>query len=218
MRHAEQHARSRTQERRRRLAVEAARLMSESGIRDFHQAKLKAAERLGIHDDKALPRNSEVQDALREYQRIFLGDSQPQLLRERREAAEQAMDFFARFDPRLVGAVLEGTADTHSSVCLHLFTDEPESVPLFLAEQRIPFEQRSRYLRLDRERSIEAPVYTFAAAGTPIDITVLPRQALRQAPLDRVDERPMQRATLAALRELILLDQLADYESSRAPP
>jgi len=216
MRHAEQHARSRTQERRRRLAVEAARLMSESGIRDFHQAKLKAAERLGIHDDKALPRNSEVQDALREYQRIFLADSQPQLLRERREAAEQAMGFFERFDPRLVGAVLEGTADAHSAVCLHLFTDEPEAVPLFLAEQRIPFEQRSRLLRMDRDRSIEAPVYQFAADATPIDITVLPRHALRQAPLDRVEERPMQRATLATLRELLLVDQLAGYEAGRA--
>ena len=216
MRHAEQHARTRTQERRRALAVEAARLMSESGIRDYHQAKLKAAERLGIQDDKSLPRNSEVQDALREYQRLFLPDSQPQLLRERRAAAEQAMEFFARFEPRLVGSVLEGTADAHSAVCLHLFTDDREAVPLFLAEQRVPFEQRTRQLRLDRERSLEADVYVFAAEGTPVDLTVLPRQLLRQAPLDRIDERPMQRASLAALRELILEDQLADWQASQA--
>lgn len=215
MRHAEQHARTRTQERRRALAVEAARLMSESGIRDFHQAKLKAAERLGIQDDKSLPRNSEVQDALREYQRLFLPDSQPQLLRERRAAAEQAMEFFAPFDPRLVGSVLEGTADAHSAVCLHLFSDDIEALPQFLSEQRIPFEQRTRQLRVDRERSIEAQVYVFAAEGTPVDLTVLPRQMLRQAPLDRIDERPMQRASLAALRELILEDQLADWQAAQ---
>lgn len=214
MRQARQHARSssqtrRQQEQRRRLALEAARLMSESGIRDYQLAKRKAADRLGVHDDKSLPRNSEIEEALREYQRLFLADSQPQLLRERREAAEQAMAFFERFEPRLVGAVLEGTADAHSAVCLHLFSDDPEAVPLFLREQRIPCEQRSRQLRLDRQRSVDAAVFVFSAAGTPIDITVLPRDALRQAPLDRVVERPMQRASLSGVRELLLADRLA---------
>lgn len=73
MHHARQHADTRTRERRHRLAHEAARLMAEGGIRDFHQAKLKAASRLGIHDDASLPRNREIEDALREYQRLFAG-------------------------------------------------------------------------------------------------------------------------------------------------
>src|SRR5690606_10843586 len=109
-RHAQLHAETRTRERRQRLAIEAARVISESGIRDFHLAKLKAAQRLGIHDDQSLPRNSEIETALREYQRLFMGDSQAELLRERRDAAAQAMAFLARFEPRLVGAVLDGTA------------------------------------------------------------------------------------------------------------
>ena len=44
MHHARQHAETRTRERRLRLAHEAARLMAEGGFRDYHQAKLKAAE------------------------------------------------------------------------------------------------------------------------------------------------------------------------------
>ena len=40
MHHARQHAETKTRERRYRLAHEAARLIAESGIRDFHQAKL----------------------------------------------------------------------------------------------------------------------------------------------------------------------------------
>ena len=111
MHHARQHAETRTRERRHRLAHEAARLMAESGIRDYHQAKLKAAERLGIHDDASLPRNREIEDALREYQRLFQGDAQAAGLRQRREAALRALEFFARFDARLVGPVLDGTAD-----------------------------------------------------------------------------------------------------------
>src|SRR3546814_7723234 len=72
MHRARQHAETRTRERRHRLAHEAARLMAEGGIRDYHQAKLKAATRLGIHDDASLPRNREIEDALREYHGMFL--------------------------------------------------------------------------------------------------------------------------------------------------
>src|SRR5690606_28568032 len=103
MHRARQHAETRTRERRRRLAHEAARLMAEGGIRDYHQAKLKAATRLGIHDDASLPRNREIEDALREYQRLFLGASHRAALRLRREAALRALEFFAGFDARLVG-------------------------------------------------------------------------------------------------------------------
>lgn len=213
MRHAEQHAKTRTRERRQRLAIEAARLMVEGGIRDFHQAKLKAAARLGEHDDSALPRNSEIEEALREYQRLFQADSQPQLVQVRREAALRAMSYLVRFDPRLVGTVLEGTADAHSAVCLHLFDDDSDAVPRFLDESGIPYEQRERHLRLDRERSAEFPVYLFAADNLPFDLTVLPRDALRQAPLDRIGERPMRRASLVALQELIAKEQIAAYEA-----
>src|SRR5690606_6689468 len=69
--HAQAHAQTRTRERRHRLAHEAARLMAEGGMRDYHQAKLKAAQRLGILDDASLPRNREIEAALREYQRLF---------------------------------------------------------------------------------------------------------------------------------------------------
>ena len=201
--HAMTHSETRTRERRQRLAIEAARLISEGGIRDFHLAKRKAAHRLGIHDDASLPRNSEIQEALRDYQRLFLAQSQPQLLRERREAAASALTFFAAFEPRLVGAVLEGTADEHSAVCLHLYTDEPESVPRFLHEHDIPAQSSSRRIRLDRDRSIDATVWLFAADCLPFDLAVLPRDALRQAPLDRVGEKPMRRASLSALQELL---------------
>jgi hypothetical protein len=213
MRHAEQHSKTRARERRQRLAIEAARLMVEGGIRDYHQAKLKAAARLGESDEGSLPRNSEIEEAVREYQRLFQGDSQPQELRRRREAATRAMAFLAAFEPRLVGAVLEGTADAHSAVCLHVFEEQAEALPRFLDEHGIPYEQRSRQLRLDRERSVDVPVYLFSAEDLPFDLTALPREALRQAPLDRIGERPMRRASLAALQELLAAEDIADFEA-----
>ena len=197
------HASDRQQHNRRRVAQEAARLMSEHGIRDYHRAKLKAAERLGIEDAQALPRNQEIEQALREHQRIFLADSQPQLLRERRLAALDAMRFLARFEPRLVGAVLDGTADAHSAVCLHVFSDDPEAVSRHLHDHGVPFDTQTRHLRTSRDDQTEFPVLLFAADGLPFDLTVLPHDALRQAPLDRVDEKPMHRAGLAAVEALL---------------
>lgn len=214
MHHARQHAETKTRERRYRLAHEAARLIAESGIRDFHQAKLKAAARLGIHDDASLPRNREIEDALREYQRLFQGDAQASELRHRREAALRALDFFGDFDARLVGPVLEGTADANSSVHLQLYTDDADSVPRFLDEHRIPAEPRSRRVRLDRERALEVPTWLFSAEDLAFDLTVLPHAALRQAPLSSIDEKPMRRASAAQLQALLVEEEVAGFEAS----
>ena len=210
-RHAHEHALTRTRERRHRLAHEAARLMAEGGIRDYHQAKLKAAERLGIHDDASLPRNSEIEDALREYQRLFQRDG-AEGLRLRREAALRALEFFAAFEPRLVGPVLDGTADARSPVALHLHSDDPDAVARFLEQHHIPAESRSRRIRLDRERSDDYPVWLFSAEDLAIDLTVLPGTVLRQAPLSGVDERPIRRASAVQLRELLAEAEIAEFE------
>lgn len=212
MHRARQHAETRTRERRHRLAHEAARLMAEGGMRDYHQAKLKAAERLGIHDDASLPRNREIEEALRAYQRLFHGDAQAGALRARRDAALRALDFFERFDPRLVGPVLEGTADQHSPVHLHLYSDDADAVPRFLDDAGIPAESRSRHVRMDRAREGDFPVWIFSAEELSFDLLVLPQDALRQAPLSGVDEKPMKRASAAQLRQLLADEEIAGYE------
>jgi hypothetical protein len=195
--------RSRGEQMRRRIAVEAARLISEHGIRDYHLAKRKAAERLGVPVDSALPKNAEIEDALREHQRLFDAQDQPRRLRQLRESARDALQFFSRFEPRLVGAVLDGSADRHSAVCLHLFSDEVETVAGFLDERGIPYEEQSRQLRLTREVQREFPAFVFSAGETPVDVTVMPTELSRQAPLDRSGEKPMRRASLTVLEELL---------------
>lgn len=213
MHHARQHAETRTRERRHRLAHEAARLMAEGGFRDYHQAKLKAAERLGIHDDASLPRNREIEQALREYQRLFVGESQLQAVHSRRQAALRALEFLDSFSPRLLGPVLDGTADVNSPVLLQLHTDDADAVPRFLEEHRIPADARTRHVRLDRNRDGEFPVWLFSAEELSFDLTVLPLDSLRQAPLSGVDEKPVKRASLANLQQLIADEEVAAYES-----
>jgi hypothetical protein len=74
---------------------------------------------------------------------------------------------------------------------------------MFLQEKGIPYEERTRRLRLERERTADVPVFVFSAGSSAIDLTVLPYDRLRQAPLDRIDEKPMRRANLAAVEELV---------------
>jgi len=203
------YAQTRAHEQRRLIAVEAARLIAEGGLRDYRQAKLKAAQRLGIFDDVSLPKNGEIEDALREHQRLFRAE-QPETLQRLRESALEALRFFAEFEPRLVGPVLEGTADEHSAVCLHLHDDGADRVAMFLQERGIPYEERTRRLRLERDVTADVPVFVFTAGDSAIDITVLPYDRLRQAPLDRIDEKPMRRANLAAVEELVQREDSAN--------
>lgn len=203
MHRAREHAATQTRERRHRLAHEAARLMAEGGIQDFHHARMKAASRLGIRDEASLPRNAEIEEALREYQRLFAGPAREDALQRRRLAAVDALTFLQGFSPRLVGPVLEGTADANSAVQLHLYVDDADAVQRFLEENGIPSEIRSRRVRLDRERGGDAPLWRFTADGLTFELLVLPYDALRQAPLSTVDDRPMRRASLAQLRVLI---------------
>ncbi|KLI99630.1 hypothetical protein [Luteimonas sp. FCS-9] len=202
----QQHAGARSRERRHRLAHEAARLMAEGGIHDIHQARLKAAGRLGIHDDASLPQDQEIERALQEYRRLFSSASHADALRRSREAALEALAFFAPFQPRLHGGVLDGTADAQAPVQLHLHGDDADAVQRFLVDHRIPAQARSRRVRLDRARREDCPTWAFHAGEVAFELTVLPSNALRQAPLRADDDRPMRRASEAQLRQLLALE------------
>lgn len=196
------------------IAQAAARFMAEGGIRDYYLAKHKALERLGINRNTPnMPRNTEVQEALAEYQRLFQGESQPRALAQLREAAAEAMKLFAEFRPRLVGPVLSGLADTASAVNLHLFAETPEQVVLFLLDRDIPHESDLRRLRVNEREWVDLPLFRFMAREVPVELTVFPPEGLRQAPLSPVDGRPMQRAGLREVQALLEYDLERDWLS-----
>jgi hypothetical protein len=185
------------------MAQEAARIMAEHGIQDFGTAKRKAAARLGVTDEGALPRNSEIEAALAQYQRLFAADSHGASLQSQRRAALQAMRSLINFSPRLVGPVLSGTATRHADVHLHLFADPPEAVALDLLNHGVGHEVGERRLRLDAERVRSFPSVRFEVDAHMIDATVFPVDGIRQAPVSPVDGRPMRRADAAELESLL---------------
>lgn len=195
---------ARGKQMRHLIAMEAARLMAEHGIKDYYTAKHKAAVRLGAPDTQHIPRNDEVEQALSDYQRLFKGHTQPQQLKQLRETALQAMRMLAAFNAQLVGSVLSGTAHAHSDINLHLFTDVPEEVGIFLLEENIPFESVERYLRSGREaQALRYPGYRFMAGKTVMDLTIFPLNGVRQSPRSPIDGKPMRRAGLSTVQKLL---------------
>ena len=191
---------------RRALAQEAARIMAEHGVDDYGFAKRKAAERLGVGEHAVLPKNSEVEAALVEYQRLFAADSHATLLERQRQAAAEAMRLLERFEPRLVGAVLAGSATAHQDIVLHVFSDSAEAVSFLLMDAGIPYRVGERRVRMNAERTVSHPAVEFTVDDFDVEAIVFPKDGIRQAPLSPTDGRPMRRVDLVDL-ELLLASE-----------
>ena len=188
---------------RAQIAQMAAKLIAREGVADFGSAKRKAALRLGIESERNLPTNVEVEQALQEYQRLFQSHSQPDHLRNLRRAALQAMQFLQQFRPRLVGAVLLGTATEFSEITLHLYCNAAEDVAWFLSEAGIKFEQISRIIKTAPGKSLEFPALCFIAGEIPVVLVLFTETLEAIRPLSPVDGRPMRRATLASFKTMM---------------
>lgn len=187
---------------RRRIIQEAARIMADEGVRDFAAAKRKAASRLGQVENRHLPSNREVEEALSDYLKLFHAKDLPHTLARLLDTALETMRLLMAFEPRLTGPLLQGVATPYSDVQIHAFADDPEQLALCLQEHRIPYDEDHRRLRYGGDRQETAPVFRFVAGNTTVEIMALPLQAAREAPLSPVDARPMKRAGLRDVERL----------------
>lgn len=187
---------------RSRICQEAARIMVEEGVRDFHAAKRRAANRLNLPEARNLPNNEEIEQAFVQYLSLFQGRELPERRRHLRTLALEAMRFLAPFEPKLVGGVLSGAVTAHSPIELQLAADTPEEVGFLLAEHHIPYEQFDRRVRFGGEREERVAGYRFTADEVVVELTVLSRLQAREAPLSPVDGRPMRRAALREVETL----------------
>ncbi|MEM7612148.1 MAG: hypothetical protein AAF270_10735 [Pseudomonadota bacterium] len=192
------------------VAQEAARIMADHGISDFHAAKRKAALRLGLDRQGTLPSNTEVEAALIEHHRLYSEQDHIESLRRRRESALALMLELEVYEPRLVGPVLAGTASEDAPVNMHVFSDSAEDVAWYLDGQGIDYRLFERRLQIQRGRSQSYPGYRFDWQGLGFEITVFAYDGLRQAPLSPVDGKPMPRAAIKKVRKLLATTDAAE--------
>jgi len=187
---------------RRQIAHIAARMIAEDGIADYATAKQKAARQAGLADAATLPDNQEIEEALREYQELYLKDEQPAQLRLLREIAVKVMRDFAEFRPVLVGSVLNGTAGQFSDVNLQLFTDDPKALTIFLVNRRYRFDEGTK--RVQRGgRFEEVPQIELEVEGVPVNLTVLDLDDERVAPRSGGQSDAALRARLPEVEALL---------------
>lgn len=184
------------------VAQEAARLMAEHGIQDYHLAKRKAAERYGVAEGALLPKNTEIEAALVSYQRLFGGAQHASSLKALRQVALEAMRLLEKFEPRLVGPVLSGAATEHADIQLHVFSDSPEAVYTHLLDRRFEYEVFERKMRITSERMAGVPTARFEMRNAVVEAFVFQKDGIRQSPIGPVDGKPMRRAGIAEVMEL----------------
>jgi hypothetical protein len=73
-----------------KVAAEAARIIATESQHNYHAAKTKAAERIGVSVRLALPSNTEVKEALSVYQNLYGGSQHHDNLEHLRHTAVRA--------------------------------------------------------------------------------------------------------------------------------
>jgi hypothetical protein len=193
------------QQLRRDVAAEAARIMATEAQHNYRAAKQKAAARVGVSSRLALPSNREVEAALRAYQGFYGGDQHDRWLASLRETAVKVMHSLQPYDPRLVGPVLEGTADRYSRISVHLFCDPPDAVAMDLSERGVGFHHEERKIRWHDGNHRRIQMLVTEADGRTVELVLFERKDLRQAPPCPVHGHPQRRAPLPEV-ECLLAD------------
>ncbi len=188
---------------RKNIAHEAAKLVAREGLDDFLLAKKKAAQQLNVNNKRLLPSNSEVEVALIEYQSLFHSEEQQQTVLEYRKIAYKTMQMLAEFKPLLVGSVLSGTANESSEIIIHVFSDSPEIISLYLENNNIPISLCERRLKTENKNHAYFTALKFIAGNINIVLLVLPHTLQRNAPIDPITQHRMKRATINVVKRLI---------------
>ena len=188
---------------RQMIDAEAARIMVTQAQFNYRIAKQKAAERLGVCARTALPSNVEVENALRAYQAFYGGQQHFRHLQKMREIALRVMRSLELFSPRLVGPVLEGTADEHARVSLHVFSDPPDAVAIHLLDKGRIFRDEQRKIRWHDGSHRQVPLLVTDTDDIEVELALFSYVDLRQAPPSPVDGRPQKRAPVTEVECLL---------------
>jgi hypothetical protein len=166
---------------RMEIAMAAARMIAEDGT-DYATAKRKAAKLIlgnsKTHGD-VMPDNAQVEAEVREYQALFMGDEQPARLKALRLLAGELMQTFERFHPRLVGAVVNGTAGEHTDIHIQLFPESSKDVAVFLLNADVDYVVGETAHTKQRGEFVET--YSFMWKNEGVHLTIYEPDDVRSA-------------------------------------
>ena len=191
------------------IAAAAARLVAQDGA-DYGSAKRKAARQvLGDTPSRpnVLPDNDMIEEQVRQYNALFLADSQPARLFQLRTIALQVMEALQQFHPLLSGPVLNGTAGPHDEIYLQLFAESAKDIHIFLLNKNVLLDMsESPHFKGARYDAVETASFLWKNEGVHAALYEL--DDMRGALKAKADGKVL-RTDIAGLRSL-LAASLAD--------
>ncbi|HEU4816620.1 hypothetical protein [Janthinobacterium sp.] len=199
------------------IAAAAARLVAQDGA-DYGSAKRKAARQvLGDAPNRPtnrptnrpniLPDNDMIEEQVRQYNALFLADSQPARLFQLRTIALQVMEALQQFHPLLSGPVLNGTAGPHDEIYLQLFAESAKEIHIFLLNKNVVLDMsESPHFKGARYDAVETASFLWKNEG--VHAAMYELDDMRGALKAKADGKVL-RTDIAGLRSL-LAASLAD--------
>ncbi|HEY0906340.1 MAG TPA: hypothetical protein VGE17_04005 [Methylophilus sp.] len=196
---------------RQEIAQSAARLMYEEGISDYARAKRKAIKAMGITHDAPLPTNAEIDAALREYHALYADETDAAHLLELRQAALHTMRLLQKFQPYLIGTVMEGTAGPHADTEIHVFAESAKELEIYLLNQNIPYRLDEQQYRMSDRPSKQkhellrkrVPVVLVETRYGTQRISIFETDDLRTAPRKNGEKVGIHRMNLGQVEAMI---------------
>lgn len=194
---------------RQEIAAAAARLVGQDGA-DYGSAKRKAARQVlgdAPSPPNVLPDNDMIEEQVRQYNALFLADSQPARLFQLRTIALQVMEALQQFHPLLSGPVLNGTAGPHDEIYLQLFAESAKEIHIFLLNKNVVLDMsESPHFKGARYDAVETASFLWKNEG--VHAAMYELDDMRGALKAKADGKVL-RTDIAGLRSL-LAASLAD--------
>ena len=184
---------------RQQICDLAARIIHEDGIRDYHKAKLRACDTLGIKTNSFLPTNEEIQFALENRIKLFDSKNLESSPISQLSIAKDLLNILQDYQPRLTGLLLNGMKLKNSPIEIHAFSNSAEMICEELNWRGLSafiIEKRFRY---SNNQYVNVPLIVCHLDEQDIEISVFTERELHRAPICPRNGRPFERKSLKQL-------------------
>jgi predicted nucleotidyltransferase len=156
---------------RSRVAREAATLLYYGAEKEYKQAKLKAAQTLGVH---FLPSNLEVALELDKIAEEKEGTARKERLILMRQEAMKIMKILDDYCPLLIGSVWRGNIRFGSDIDIAAYAENPEQVVDLLKTNNVQV-QRTCWTRVNKQGVTYASYHIYAETDSKFNVEIVVR-------------------------------------------
>lgn len=203
---------------RQLLTNEAARLMYEENVKQYHTAKWRAAKNIlsqgggktSTVRTRDLPSNGEISEQVYQLASMYEGRTLTDRLFEMRLLALEVMATLEEFSPRLIGSVSTGRIKKGSDIDLHVFTDTVEKLEFKLNQLKWQYEKECVDIRY--KNGIRQFTHFYLHSEYPVELSVYPENDIRIQGRSSTDGKPIIRISYNRLLDLIQTEHADEWE------